>query len=109
MTDQQPSEPAEPGKGALDDPAVSVPTQVATIFVPPDGSVLAIRHDHGDAALGHPCAERVAVVGAVRNQSRRLAVAAAVADADRLQRGLDERDFRRAGRGDMYSQRNTLA
>src|SRR5262245_39328544 len=109
MTDQQPAEPAEPGKGALDNPAVSIATQLATVFVPPDGAVLAIRHDHGDAAGGHPRAERVTVVGAVRDQALGLAVAAAMAHAGSLQCRVDEGYMRRAGRGYMYSQRNTLA
>jgi hypothetical protein len=59
-----------------------------------------------------PFAKRVAVVTAVRNQSVRLLSRAAALPsrhADRVQRRIDERDLGRTGRGDMNSERNTLA
>ena len=54
----------------------------------------------------------VAVVGAVGDNPPRPAAGRApvhARHANRLQRRFDERDFGRGGRGDMYSQRNTLA
>ena len=112
MTDQEAAKAAEPGKRAFDDPAAAIPPEASVIFIPPMHTVGPVGDDQGNAAGGEPFARRVAVIRHVadqRGQARRGPSAASPRDADRLQRRVEERDFARAGRGDMYSQRNTLA
>jgi hypothetical protein len=112
VTHQQTPKAAEPRKRALDNPAMPVPAQLATVFVPTRLVVLAIGHDHCDPPTRELFAQRVAVVTAISDEPHRLLSRAAPSDPghlDRLQRRLDEGNFRRAGRGDMYSQRKTLA
>ena len=112
MTHEQPPEAAEPRHGPLDHPAPAVPTQVAAVFVPPRLVVVAIGHDGGDPALREALAERVTVVGPVRDEPWRglpWSTGPTPRHADGIQRRVDERDLRGAGRGDMNSQRNTRA
>jgi hypothetical protein len=112
VTHQQSTKAPEPCKGALDDPAMTVAAQQASIFMAAGLVVLAVGHDDGDAASPETLAHRVAVIPAIPNQTIWLLTRAAAPvprNADGLQRRVDERDFRRAGRGDMNSQRNTLA
>lgn len=112
MTNQQPPKAAEPGHRALNDPAPFVAAQQAPVFVAPGLVVVAIRHDDRDPAPAEPLAQRVAVIGAIRDQSgRRLAgtPGAGPRDTDGVQCRVDECDFGGAGRGDVYSQRYTLA
>src|ERR1700730_1197633 len=55
---------------------------------------------------------RIAIVAPISNQSVRILArptAVAARDADRVQGGVNERDFGWTGRGDMNSERNTLA
>ena len=89
-----------------------IAAQPATIVVSSAEVPVPIRNDRDDAAPVQALPQGVAVVAAVRNQSvgmlsRPAAVAAR--DPDRVQGRVDERDFRRTGRGDMNSERNTLA
>lgn len=95
----------EPRDGALDDPAMSVRSQAAAIFVGAVDTIIPIGAGQHNAALGQPLAERIAVVGAVADQVFRVAPAGRDA---RRERGVDERDFRGRGRGDGDSQRKTL-
>ena len=112
MTDQQSAKPTEPRKGTLDDPTMTIAAQVASVFVPSDGTVATIRRDEQNALIGQFFAQRIAVVAAIPDQARQRTArvpASRAGDADGLQRVVDERDLRGAGRGDMYSHRNTLA
>ncbi len=111
MTHQQPTKGAKPGERAFDNPAVAIAPQPAMIFMSPVHAIRSVRHDQRNARARESFPFRVAVVGHVPNQRRQLAQRAAPRDArnsNRVQGGRDERDFPGAGRGDMYSQRNTL-
>jgi hypothetical protein len=112
MTYQEPPEAAQPSKGALDDPAMPIATQLSPVFVFANETVFPVRRDQGDTPPRAAFAQRITVVGEVADQARRFTARRAAARARDLnggQRRFDERDFRGTGRGDMYSQRNTLA
>lgn len=112
MPDQQTSEAAEPGERALHDPTTTITAQMAPVFVWSHRSVFPIRHDQRDPTGGQARAQRVTVVAAVGDDPRRLLARTAGRSSrhgDGVQRRFEERDFRRGGRGDMYSQRKTLA
>jgi len=112
VTDQQPTEAAEPREGPLDDPAMPIASQPPPIFKRARGAVRSIGGNKNDPPSSEPLSQGVTVVAAVADQAAGLAPRRAASDArhpNRVQRRLDERDFRRGGRGDMYSHRNTLA
>ena len=112
MTHQQSAKAPEPRKRALDHPAMAVSPQETTIFMPARLVVLAVRHDDGDAASAEALAQGIAVVSPIADQALGVLSRTATTGArnlDGLQHRFDERDFRGAGRGDMYSQRKTLA
>ncbi len=105
MADEQPAKRSEPRNGPFHDPAVAVGPQAAAILVAMLPPFLAIRTGEHDAAGGEPFAQRVAVVPAVADQ---VAGQTPMWGYARGERRVDERDFRRGGRGNGDSQRNTL-
>jgi hypothetical protein len=112
VTNQQTTKAPEPRERALDDPAVSVPTQQAVVFVLAMDAIGPIGNDDGEAASSKSLAQGVAVIGHVPDETAGLlarAAATTTRHADRLQRAFNQGHFTRAGRGDMYSQRNTRA
>jgi hypothetical protein len=112
MAHEQPPEPAEPRDRAFNDPAVTIPAEPAMILVPTMHTIGAIGRDQSNPLCGEALALGIAVVRHVRHQGRQLRQGTPTrraGDADGLQGRRDERDFPRAGRGDMYSQRKTLA
>lgn len=111
MANQQPTELTKPCIGALDDPATFVSAQFAAIFVLPQLVVFSIGHDQLDAALAEPLAQRIGVVGAVRDHSFGLLPRAAFGpgDADFCERGFGKRNFSRRGTFQPNSQWKTLA
>jgi hypothetical protein len=84
---------------------MGIGAQAAAIFVPAVPIVVPVRAGQHNASGDESFAQGVAVVGAVADQV--LGIAPVRRDP-RLQRRVDERDFRRRGRGDGDSQRNTL-
>jgi hypothetical protein len=112
MPNQQAAETAEPREGPFNLPTMPTSAQPSSIFEVAALRPPAIRQDRRNAATPEPPAEPLAVVTAVANQALGVLARPPATDArhaNRLQRRLDERDFRRGRRGDMYSQRNTLA
>ena len=105
MADQQPTKGAKPGNGPFDDPAMTVTPQSAAILVPTMQVIVPIGTRQDDAARGEPFPQRIAVVGAVGDE---LVGMASVGRHARLQRRVDEGDFRGRRGGDGNSQRNTL-
>ena len=102
----------QPGERAFDDPPTPITAQVTAIVVAAAEVPIPVRDDRGHAAPVQTLAQRIAVVATVSNQPVRLLprpTAVAPRDADGVQRGVHERDFGRTGRGDMNSERNTLA
>lgn len=85
---------------------------MATVLVPADGAVAAIRRNEQNALVGQFFAQRIAVVATIPDQARDGAArlsALRAGDADGVQCVVDERDLRGAGRGNMYSHGNALA
>ena len=102
----------QPGERAFDDPPTPITAQVTAIVVAAAEVPIPVRDDRGHAAPVQTLAQRIAVVATVSNQPVRLLprpTAVAPRDADGVQRGVHERDFGRTGRGDMNSERKTLA
>src|SRR5262245_6113129 len=91
---------------------MAIAAHVAPIVIATPEVPRSIGNDRDHTALLQPTPQRVAVIPAVSNQPVRIlarATTAAPWHADRVQRRIDERDFRRTGRADMNSERNTLA
>src|SRR5712691_11503988 len=110
MADQQTAKLAEPGVGAFDDPAAAVAAQLASVLVLPVLVVLPVGNDEFDATLPQALAQRVGVVGAIRNHALRLAPRTALGawDRDCGERGFLKRSFSRRGTFQPNSQRKTL-
>jgi hypothetical protein len=109
---EQPPEPAEPGKRAFDDPAAAVPAEPAMVFIATMHTIGPVGHDQANPVGREALPLGIAVVRHVGDQGGQFRQGASrrrAGDADGLQRRRDERDFARTGRGDMYSQRKTLA
>jgi hypothetical protein len=109
MTNEEPAELTEPGVGAFDNPASFVASELPSVFVSPALAVLAVRHDEVDASLFEPFAERVGVVGAVRDHAFRLLSRTALGtrDFDLGERGFRKRNFSRRGTFEPNSQPKT--
>ena len=105
MSHEQSSKRAEPGNRSFYDPSFAIDPQTSSIFVPAIHSILAIRTDQRDATFGEARPKRVAVVGAIADQALRIPPMRRHPRGERL---VDERDLGRRGRGEAYSQRNTL-
>ena len=109
----QAAEVSEPGVGAFDDPATSVPPQRSAILRRRFLAVRAMRRDQFDSAPCQPLAQRIAVVGFVGNHPHwllpRPARTMAPAYADRRERRFREPDFRPGCSVKVVSQRNTAA
>src|SRR5258707_8573279 len=109
----QAAEVSEPGVGAFDDPATSVPPQRSAILRRRFLAVAAMRRDQFDSAPCQPLAQRIAVVGFVGDHPHRFLprtpCTMTPTYADRRERRFREPDFRRGCRVKVLSQRNTAA
>src|SRR5437899_4246797 len=107
----QAAEVSEPGVGAFDDPATSVPPQRSAILRRRFLAVGAMRRDQFDSAPCQPLAQRIAVVGLVGDHPHRFLprtpCTMTPTYADRRERRFREPDFRRGCRVKVLSQRNT--
>jgi len=95
MTHEESAELAEPGVGSFDDPAAFVASELSAVLVAPVLAVLAIRDDEVDTALCEPLAQRIGVVGAVRDYAFGLLprTAFGARDFDFGERRLRKRNF----------------
>lgn len=113
MTNQQPTAPAQPREGSLDDPSPAVAPQLAAVLMGRVRMVLLRRDDRFDAALGQPGAQPVAVVAAVQHQPvglrSRPSRPVRSPYLDRGDRLLEELRLARTGRVQVCSQRSTRA
>ena len=109
----QSAEVAEPGEGALHDPASAVASQCPTVLRRRFAPILPMRDDQFDAALRQLRAQWIAIVAPIDDQANRLLPGTTGAMPtpypDGRQRRRDELDFRRGRRVKVVSQRNTLA
>jgi hypothetical protein len=103
-TDDQAAEVAEPGKGALDDPAPAIASELAPVLGLGPRAIAAVGTDQVKAAVGESLPQGVGVVSAVRDHPLRLFLG-----FDGIEGRLRERDFRWRCRGKLASQRKTLA
>ena len=109
MADEESTELTEPRVGAFYDPASLVAPELAPVFVAPVLAVLAIRNDEVDAPFLEPFAQRIGVVGAVRDHAFRLLPGTAFGpwNFDFGERGFRKRNFSRRGTFEPNSQRKT--
>src|SRR5437899_3572695 len=109
----QAAEVSEPGVGAFDDPATSVPPRRSAVLRRRFLSVGAMRRDQFDSAPCQPLAQRIAVVGLVGDHPHRFLprtpCTMTPTYADRRERRFREPDFRRGCRVKVLSQRKTAA
>jgi hypothetical protein len=113
IADDQSSKVAEPSHAALDDPAVSVTAQHATVLRRSSIPIGTVRRNQGDPTAAQPFTQRVAVIGLVGNHPGGLlswpSAVVPPPDADRGQGFFRQPDLGRRGRVKSDSQRNAAA
>jgi hypothetical protein len=111
MTDKQSAELTKPCVGTFDDPAPLVSPELTAVLVLFQFVVFTVRHDQLYAAFCKPLAQRVGVVGAIRDHPLRLLPRSAfrAGDFDFGERGFRKRNFSRRGTFKPNSQWKTAA
>src|SRR5260370_31232725 len=113
VTHDQASEVSQPGVGAFHNPWPFVAPQGSTVLGCRPNAILLVRADQLDSAPPQALPQRIAVVGFVGNHAHRLLPRTArvmtPSYADRRERRLRERYFRRGCRVKVASQRKTAA
>lgn len=113
MANEQPTTPAQPGEGALDDPTTPVAPQLAAVLMRRSAMVAHGRNDRLDPAPDQPGSQAVAVVGTIRNQPIGVAAGRArvmrTLHRDRLEGRFEELRLVRGSRVQVNSQRSTRA
>src|SRR5579864_173920 len=103
----------QPADSALDDPAMPIPPQCATVLRRRANAILLVRADQFNPTPPQTLPQRIAIVGFVGDHPHRLLPGSArpmpSAYADRRERRLREGDFRRGCRVKVVSQRKTRA
>lgn len=109
MTNKQPAELTEPCVGAFDDPAALVAPELSAVLMFSLLVVFPVGYDEVDAALLESFAERIGVVGSIRDHAFRLLPRPAFGalDFDLGERGFRKRNFCRRGTFQPNSQRKT--
>ena len=109
IANHQPTIVAEPGEGALHDPATTVAAQRLAILGTWFASIPAVRGDQFDASGCQLRAQRIAVIPAVANDTGRFlagpSTATPVCYADRGDRFFGEPGFVRGSRVKLLSQK----
>ena len=104
---------AEPGEGALDNPAPFIAPQSSAILRRRSAPTFPVRDDRFDPAAAQLFAQFVAIVTTIHDHAlgflSRPSRTMPLSHADRGERRLREFDFRRGCRVKVVSQRNTLA
>ena len=103
---------AEPSDGAFDLPSFAIAPEGAAVLAALLFPIPAMRRNLLDTAGRQAVPEGIAVIRLVHDQAfgfRARATRTSGAYAHRAERFFRERDLRRTGRMDGYSQRNTLA
>jgi len=113
VADYEVAEVSQPSIGSLYLPAFAIASEWPSILGGLAHPVCLVRRDQFDTPSLEALAQRVAVVGLVGNQPLRLlpwaTTTAAARDADRGKRDFRKFSFRRRGRSQVLSQRNTVA
>jgi hypothetical protein len=109
----QPTEIAEPGKGAFHGPPSSIAAQPPAILRRRSAAVFSMRSDQRDAALRQLFPQRVAVIATIGDETEGLLPGTPSSMPpsypDRSERRRDELDLRRGRSVKVVSQRKTLA
>src|SRR5512143_1646138 len=103
---------AQPGKGALNFPPPPVAPQFSTILQPSFFPIPTMRTDQINLLRFQSFSQRITVVALIRNQPLHALARPTAAGAWNLyllKGGFDQLDFRRRGRSQCASNRNTLA
>jgi hypothetical protein len=111
-THHQTPEIAQPGKGPLDFPASTISAQLPAVLELGLGSITAVRTNQVDTMFLQPLAQRITVISLVGDQPFHAFTRPTTTRTRNLHvlQGLfDQGDFRRRGRCQCASQRNTLA
>ena len=110
--DQAP-EVLQPRVGSLNNPSVSISSELSSILLRCDGVVLPAGDNRFNGACDQQRPRPVAVISAVGNQACRLAggapPAAPPGHVETLERPLEEGHFRRGRLLHAYSERSTLS
>jgi len=112
IANQQPPEIAKPGEGAFDFPAFAVAPERATVVPGSFASAFAMGTDQQDALVQQAAAQLIAVVSPVGDDSQwplLWSASSCARNGNPLESTLGQCHFRRAGRDQLASQRNTLA
>src|ERR1700761_2265526 len=112
VTNQQPSEVAEPRERAFDFPSAFVSTQLSTVLQRRLAAVAPMRADQINPPLFQANSQWVGIGGSIVNEPFGFVFGPATSrsgNRDCAQRFFDERDFVGRGRVEVNSQRNTLA
>ena len=111
LSNEEATEVAQPGEGAFDFPTFAIAAQFPAVVERGLAPPFAVRRDQQNAAFAQTPAQRIAVVTAIGNDPQRAVAwsAALLGHGNPLQRAFGQSYFRRAGRGQLASQRNTRA
>src|SRR3990172_940261 len=113
IPNHEPSEVADPGKGALHDPAPLVAAQLAAVLMRGLLVVRPGRDDRFNTAADQGSSQGITIKALVRNQPLRMFAGAAgpvgSPDRYRVQRLFEKPHLRRGCRVQVCSQRSTLA
>ena len=113
IADVQPTERLNPGVGSLDNPTMSVASQMPSVLVRRSPVVLASGDDRLNSSLGEIFSNGVAVVASVGDQPFRTTSRSTrfvgATDFDGFERDVEELRFRRGRRVHVKSERSTLA
>jgi hypothetical protein len=111
VANQEATEVSQPGKGPLYFPALAIASQRSAVVERGFLAIFAMRRDQQNPTLKQAPAQGIAVVAPVGNHPQWpiARTTSRLWHRNPFQRAFGERDFRRAGRGELASQRNTRA
>lgn len=112
MADEETAEVTQVSKGTFDFPASAIAAHAAAIVERGAATFPPMRAEQDDAPLEQTPAQWITIVSAISEDAQRPSLRAATAgarDRDARQGGFGQSYFRRTGRAELASQRNTLA
>lgn len=113
MANQDPPKMSQPRNRSLNDPAMTIAPQFASILVRRRAPIAPCRNNRFNAALRQPCSQRIAVIRSIQHDPLRLLAGVSrmmtAPDAYGCQGAFQERHFRRGCRVQVKSQRSTRA
>lgn len=107
ITNDQSSKVLQPGVGSLDDPAMFVTPQLASVLVGGSTIVATCWNDRLDTTVYEEASNAVAVISTVSNQALGLFMKSVFVEL--IERRFEESDFSRGRRVHVNSERSTRA